>query len=105
MKIVMTNYFNTQYYASIFIVTPRQELIVIYDTGSDWLTIESKHGAHCLNTAVDDRKSSTGIPHGTKVEEKLYGSAELYGYDVKDNVYLDKAGGTFASTFEFFEIH
>ena len=41
MQIVMTNYLNTQYYSSIFVGTPAQELIVIYDTGSDWLVIES----------------------------------------------------------------
>ena len=101
----MTNFMNTQYYSSLFVGTPAQELIVIYDTGSDWLTIESHLCETCLNHTYDHTKSSTYQTWGTKLEEHLYGSAALYGYDIKDKVYLDSAGATYADAFGFFEIH
>jgi hypothetical protein len=105
MQIVMTNYMNTQYFASLFVGTPAQELIVIYDTGSDWLVIESNLCKTCLNNTYDHSSSSTFEFDGTVVEEHLYGSAQLYGYDVKDKVNLDLGGTTYASLFGFFEIH
>jgi hypothetical protein len=39
------------------------------------------------------------------IQEHLYGSAALYGYDVKDKVWLDSAGTTYVENFGFFEIH
>jgi hypothetical protein len=96
---------NTQYYSSLFIGTPAQELIMIYDTGSDWLVVESNLCQTCLNHTYDHSSSSTFAYDGTELEEHLYGSAALYGYDVKDKVYLDSAGGTYATDFGFFEIH
>ena len=96
---------NTQYYSSLFIGTPKQELIVIYDTGSDWLTIESNLCDTCLNHTYDHSQSSTFSFYGTEIVEHLYGSAALYGYDVKDKTWLDDAGTTYVEDFEFFEIH
>lgn len=89
----------------MFVGTPQQDLIVVYDTGSDWLTIESNLCDTCLNHTYDHSASSTYSQYRTELSEHLYGSAALYGYDIKDKVWLDEEGTTFVEDFEFFEVH
>ena len=79
------------------------ELDVVYDTGSDWLVIESKTCPTCEGDKYD-LDNSAGNPEkvNPKMTDRNYGSASLSGYEYTDkvcvnlNLCLDK--------FEFFLI-
>ena len=81
-------------------------MTVVYDTGSDWLVIEAHTCGTCLDNKYDHTLSSTYSLVDQDYEEHLYGSAALYGYDVKDRVSLDDAATVAkVDNFEFFSIH
>jgi hypothetical protein len=69
-------------------------LNVVYDTGSDWLVVESIYCKTCSNKTFNHHKSSMWKNVSTKLTEHLYGSARLYGYDSSDFVSLDPFGYT-----------
>ena len=104
MRINLKNSLNTLYYGPLYVGTPSQEMQIIYDTGSDWLVIESSDCRTCLQNRYDNKKSSTWRNSSTGLSEHLYGSAQLYGYNVRDKVSLDKDGLTRVHQFMFFEI-
>jgi hypothetical protein len=80
------------YYGPIWIGTPAQNLSVVYDTGSDWLVIESSSCSSCLNSTFNQSLSKTWKNISKNMTEHLYGSASLYGYDCNDSVSIDKPG-------------
>lgn len=92
------------YFGPIFVGTPYQQMEVVYDTGSDWLVVEAKNCTTCLNNTFDSILSSTDVRVDLDWVEHLYGSAALYGFDLKDRVSLDLASTTKIDQFEFFEI-
>ena len=97
---------NMQYFGPIYVGTPSQNMTVVYDTGSDWLVIEAHTCATCLDNKYDHTLSSSYILVDQDYVEHLYGSAALYGYDVKDRVSLDSdATSAKVDSFEFFNIH
>ena len=63
---------------------------VIFDTGSDWLVIESHKCYTCLKNKYNHELSSKWQNITNLVTEHLYGSARLYGFNVKDKVSLDR---------------
>jgi hypothetical protein len=78
------------YFGDIYVGSPAQLMKVVYDTGSDWLVIETKECKNCLSNKYDPKLSSTHSRVDNDYVEHIYGSAHLYGYDAKDDVYLDK---------------
>ncbi len=96
---------NTMYYGPIWVGYPGQILYVIYDTGSDWLVVESSQCKTCKNITYDHLKSLMWKNLSSNMTEHLYGSAQLYGYDVSDYVSLDPFGYTLINNFTFFEIY
>lgn len=65
---------------------------VVFDTGSDWLVVESGMCKTCLGNKFYHKGSSTHNFVDKDYNEHLYGSAQLYGYDVKDTVGLTENG-------------
>jgi 2-keto-3-deoxy-L-rhamnonate aldolase RhmA len=58
----MTNSFDVTYFGTIFVGFPEpQELKVVFDTGSDWLVIESSHCENCLG-----QNFNPDLSHGYK---------------------------------------
>lgn len=96
---------NTMYFGPGYIGTPYQHVELIYDTGSDWIVVEAKQCATCLNNTYDSTLSTTHSRVDNDYVEHLYGSAQLYGYDATDVFSLDSAGITEIRPFEFFEIY
>ena len=80
-------------------------MIVVYDTGSDWLTIEAEACKTCLSNRFDPKKSITHQFVDAEYTERLYGSAQLFGYTVSDTVSLDKLKVFSVTSFQFFEIY
>jgi len=61
---------------------------VIYDTGSDWLAVDTDVCESCFDPVFNSAES-TSFVNTTTPHNLLYGSAELDGHLVTDHVYLD----------------
>ena len=62
-------------------------LDVVYDTGSDWLVIESETCSNCEGNKYDLADSAgTPVKTNSQQTERNYGSASLQGYEYKDKV-------------------
>ena len=61
-KIDITNYINEQYTGSVYMGSAQEALDVIYDTGSDWLTVDTDLCSNCASldsTYFNTASSST----------------------------------------------
>mmetsp|Transcript_101397 Transcript_101397/g.140159 ORF Transcript_101397/g.140159 Transcript_101397/m.140159 type:complete len:82 (-) Transcript_101397:617-862(-) len=69
--------------------TDSQETSVVYDTGSDWLTVGSEK---CTNCVVDTYSTGTSNSYNNwgqvRTGQRLYGSTSLDGFEVNDRVCL-----------------
>ncbi|MFO0002362.1 MAG: pepsin-like aspartyl protease [bacterium] len=66
-----------------------QEFNVVFDTGSDWLVIESSKCKTCQGPQRYEVSQSRNFKQlGMEVSELYYGSATLAGYKVSDQVCL-----------------
>ena len=80
------------------------ETSVVYDTGSDWLTVGTQRCTNCVVSTYDTSTSNVYNNQGmVKTGERLYGSTSLEGFEVYDKVCLVNGNGC-AEDFEFFEI-
>ena len=82
---------------------------VVYDTGSDWLTIEGRLCTKCGGNTFDQAGSSTfQFLESQQSTELAYGSASLKGLRASDKVCLpinsDQSEGACLSKFEFFYV-
>ena len=66
----------------------QQELQIVFDTGSDWLVIESINCSNCEGENFDVDASKTFKARMQNIEQKKYGSATLDGAIAKDKVCL-----------------
>lgn len=82
------------------------EARVVYDTGSDWLVVESSTCTTCLGTNYDITTSTDSVQVQATKSERLYGSAALEGYEYTDTVCIKDASNNSlcASAFEYFLI-
>ena len=56
---------------------------VVFDTGSDWVVIESHLCENCEGNTYDTSASKV---IGTRISERLYGTAELRGIEHHDTI-------------------
>jgi len=73
---------------------------VVYDTGSDWLTIEGSNCTSCQGDKFDAAVS--GARTSDTAVSRLYGSVQLIGHTWKDRVCL--AETNCITDFEFYLI-
>lgn len=59
MKVDVSNYVNLQLIGPLYSGTPQQSLKVVYDTGSDWLTLETDFCNDCNWPYFITAKSNT----------------------------------------------
>ena len=79
------------------------ELDVVYDTGSDWLVIESIECSNCQGNKYDPKYSNGDPTAKTQaISQRNYGSASLNGYEFYDKVCIDL--NHCLESFEFFMI-
>lgn len=81
------------------------KLDVVYDTGSDWLTVEGADCSQCEGNTYDIGPSvDSGIAKPVKAEQSIrsYGSAELKGREFTDTVCI--LFSACVENFEFFYI-
>lgn len=60
---------------------------MIYDTGSDWLAVDTDVCTSCFDPVFNSAQS-TSFVNTTTPHNLLYGSAELDGHLVNDHAYL-----------------
>jgi hypothetical protein len=86
----LTNYKNSQYVGTIQVGTPKQEIDVIFDTGSSnfWITSVNCMDPGCLmQKSYNNKLSSTHSPVDLRVEVE-FGSGKVEGVFSKDTVYF-----------------
>lgn len=55
----VTNYFDLFYVGDIFMGSDKQDLNVIWDTGSNWLMMETDKCSNCIGDTFDTTSSQT----------------------------------------------
>jgi hypothetical protein len=75
---------------------------LIYDTGSDWLIVDTDNCQSCNLPVFNTASSTTYTITNTTLSELNYGSASVKGYYATDLVSLDTADSTQVTGFEFF---
>jgi len=104
--IVINDYQDSQYYGTVSVGTPPQEVRVVYDTGSSnlwvnnipvpwWKKILPHHQFY------DHSKSSSYVANGTKFNI-AYGSGPVAGFYSKDNIEI---GGVSVKDYTFAEVN
>ena len=82
--------------------------MLIFDTGSDWMTVESHSCSNCKGENFNYEASETFKFSGAGRSKREYGSAVLEGIEAKDRVCLvQKQSGSHEiclPSFEFFLI-
>ena len=82
---------NQLYYGPLFIGSENIEMQVIFDTGSDWLMIESTDCKTCEGAKYDWDKSTYFNRRTVVQENRTYGTIiHLQGYRVTDQVCLGR---------------
>merc|ERR1712232_530220 len=83
-SIVINDFQDAQYFGSISIGTPPQEVRVVYDTGSSNLWASNmKPGLFSSHKYYDHSKSSTYVANGSTFNIR-YGSGPVSGFYSKD---------------------
>merc|ERR1712107_682787 len=100
--VVIHDYQNAQYYGSLVVGTPGEEINVIYDTGSFnlWVPNSDCCGWFSSHNFYHESKSSTYVANGStfKIE---YGSGPVSGFYSKDTVNI---GGVSFEDYTFAEV-
>jgi hypothetical protein len=81
---------GSMFHGPLFFGSQQVEFDVIYDTGSDWVTIEGKNCTNCKGDTYDSTQSSESKQVGKSVSARQYGSALLLGTEFTDKVCLNK---------------
>merc|ERR1719201_3013485 len=84
-SIVINDFQDAQYFGTVSVGTPPQEVRVIYDTGSSNLWVNKQSGLFSPHKHYDDTKSSTYVKNGT-VFKIQYGSGPVSGYYSEDTI-------------------
>ena len=95
LRIDIKNVMNFQYLGKVFIGTYENGEAtpgtVVFDTGSNWLTMTSDKCTNCTSKVYDSEHSTTNTLVQDEVINQLYGSANLTGYEYNDTVCLQPA--------------
>ena len=76
---------NFLYTGSFYFGESDQEMDLIYDTGSDWMTVEGRDCENCLGSRYDPNTSSYFVTTDLRTQEKTYGDfAHIEGKEVQD---------------------
>ena len=81
---IMTNAFDYSYSGDIFVGSKGQSHEVVYDTGSDWLCLESSDCEQCQAEKFKYKESASFKQLQSESSVREYGSASLMGFEVTD---------------------
>ena len=103
-RIDISNYINFQYTGPVFMGSENENLTVIYDTGSDWLALDTDFCETCLQPVFNTSNSTTYQNVSGTIINQRYGSANLYTVNATDQISLDNTSDTKLSSFNFLAI-
>merc|ERR550539_1195978 len=86
-SIVINDFQDAQYFGTISVGTPPQQLRVVYDTGSSNLWVNKQTGFLSPHKHYDDTKSSTYVKNGSTFNIR-YGSGPVSGFYSQDTIHL-----------------
>ncbi len=87
----LANMENLVYMGNIYMGSQKQQLKLIFDTGSDWLVLLDKDCTNCVSTKFNSLNSTTFAVDSTTSKTLKYGSAQVTGYTGIDTTSLDSA--------------
>lgn len=82
--------------------TEQKPMNVVFDTGSDWLVVQSTNCSNCEGDVFNATKS--GVLTNTTMQVRKYGSAEVDGYLYNDTVCLAKDLSSCILKFPYFSV-
>lgn len=101
-SVPVSNYFNVQYYGSIYVGSTFQEMSVILDTGSNILWLSSESCTTCRNfTSKFVPEKSTSYSNLNISKNITYAIGFVNGSLVKDSIYMSKSSLS-SNTFEYY---
>ena len=86
----ITNYWNAQYYLTLYIGRPPQKTTLILDTGSSWLWTPSKNSNCHQSKNRFDSSASSSFLSDKESKEIHYGRGYVKGYISEDTFYLNE---------------
>jgi len=86
-EIDINDFQDAQYFGTIAVGTPPQQLRIVYDTGSSNLWVNKQTGLFSTHKHYDETKSSTYVKNGSTFNIR-YGSGPVSGYYSKDTIHL-----------------
>jgi hypothetical protein len=99
-SIVINDFQDAQYYGTISVGTPAQDVRVVYDTGSSNLWVNKQHGLFSRHQHYDHSKSSSYKANGTAFHIE-YGSGPVSGVYSTDTIQM---GSTQITDYTFAEV-
>lgn len=104
-QIALKNHYENMIYTGpVYMGSEAEEVQVVYDTGSDWLTVESANCRSCFGDNFDQAASTSWTQHGeAMIEEVEYLSGSIEGVTGTDKVCLT-SGDNCVDDFDFFLI-
>lgn len=92
-QVNLNNRFSNMLYSGpLYIGSTQEKEELIYDTGSDWLVIESAECRSCWGSNYNSTASSSWEADAEpKMDSLMYGSAYIEGMTGTDDVCLDDA--------------
>ena len=98
----ITNYMNLQYTGPVLMGSQEKVLDVIYETGSDWLVLDTDFCENCHDPVYDTTSSSDYRKVSNSLMSQEYGSASILGYNATDSISV--GGSTYLPDFPFFAL-
>ena len=85
-KVPIFNHLNMVYTGSIWAGSQNQRLEVVFDTGSDWLVLETDLCSNCIAPFYKTEESKTIVIDSSSTSSINYGSASLTGSEATDRI-------------------
>ena len=82
----------------------KQDMSVVFDTGSDWLIVEVEECATCLQNRYETALSEAFVKLQGTYGERLYGSLSTSGYEALDTVCFTSDPNHCVENFQWFAV-
>ncbi len=91
-KIDVANYLGVGLMGYMYVGNPVQRITIVYDTGSDWTTLETDMCSSCLSPFFKTKTSTSYRNVSSTIYSLKYNSLSLLGVVGQDNIGLSSTG-------------
>jgi len=78
--IPVANYLGAGLIAYLYVGTPAQKVTIVFDSGSDWTSLETDMCSNCYAPVFKTKNSTTYSNSSTKLYSLRYNNMTLNGY-------------------------